>query len=188
MWEQRGVPQRNIVILQPAITDILIPRRFGTFVEEAGQRLRLSLKYPITVHSFSNGGFMLLSALLASSKQCGRGLDLNFKIQKIVLDSAPAPVHPDMMARALISAAFGYEDSQDFLLFTPLRFLCKIYLHLPSIQRKHEEIWNFWQNDAPTQPILSLLSYTDPVIDVDVANAFLDEQVWPSLCLHAKVV
>lgn len=180
LWEQQGVPKQNIEILQPTIVDIMIPKRLDAFVEEAQIRLHAAAKHPILIHSFSNGGFILSTLLLASDLRSE--LRLSSKLTKYVFDSAPAPLSPDMIARALLSVRYGNIDPVTSPLFFPLRFLCTVYLQLPVIKRRHDELWQFWRTEAPVRPILCLLSKTDPLIDVQAANDFLDAQVRSLLC------
>lgn len=183
LWEQQGVPKQNIEILQPPIVDIMIPNRLDAFVEEARIRLQATVEHPLLIHSFSNGGFILSTLLLTSDLRSN--MRLSSKLTKYVFDSAPAPLSPDMIARALLSVRYGNIDPLQSSLFFPLRLLCALYLEVPMIKQRHAELWQFWKNEAPVRPILCLLSKTDPLIDVQAANAFLDEQVWSLLCDHS---
>lgn len=173
MWELRGVPRENVVILHPRILDILVPTRLDAFVEREMTRLKNRLNHPITVHSFSNGGFILLSTLLASDHD----QHISSKVEKFVFDSAPAPVTPEMTALAIINVLFGQVDAENSFVFTTLRFFCNLYLQVPGIKRRNTDLWRFWQNSAPVRPILSFLSQTDPLIDVEAAKIFLSQQV-----------
>lgn len=119
--------------------------------------------------------------LLAADHRAGSRL--SSKLENFVLDSAPAPVNPDMTARALLSVILGTVDPVASPMFLPLRLLCGLYLKVPIIKQRHADLWQFWKKQAPIRPILCMLSKKDPLIDIKAANRFLDEQVIVTLLL-----
>lgn len=173
--------KKNIVVLHPPFWDILIPSRLDAFVEQSQSNIHDRVTHPVVIHSFSNGGFILLTMLLAADHRAGSRL--SSKLENFVLDSAPAPVNPDMTARALLSVILGTVDPVASPMFLPLRLLCGLYLKVPIIKQRHADLWQFWKKQAPIRPILCMLSKKDPLIDIKAANRFLDEQVIVTLLL-----